>query len=182
MELETILVLEKDILVRQPLAKYLRDCGYRVLEAVDDDEARAYLASGKAAVDVALIGLKSIPSENGFAFASWVRLNHPNVQVLLGGTVTKVLRLAGELCDDGPHGPIDHGAVLDHIRLLLAARERGGGSSARVIAFQIWVSTVVRKASLKAARLSFLRSEPLEVSRRSRLSAMWRRTARFCGA
>jgi len=41
MELETILVLEKDILVRQPLAKYLRDCGYRVLEAVDDDEARA---------------------------------------------------------------------------------------------------------------------------------------------
>jgi DNA-binding response OmpR family regulator len=36
----TILVVERDILVRQPLAQYLRDCGYRVLEAVNAVEAR----------------------------------------------------------------------------------------------------------------------------------------------
>ena len=125
MQPATILVVEKDILVRQPLAQYLRDCGYRVLEAVDGDEARAYLSGGRPTVDVALIGVKSIPGENGFAFASWVRLNHPAVHVLLGGTVTKVVQLAGELCDESPEGTTDHRTVLDHIRFLLAARERG---------------------------------------------------------
>ncbi len=128
MEMATILVVEHDILVRQPLSQYLRDCGYLVVEAVSANEARQLLSSGERKIDVALIGIRSVPSESGFALASWVRQNHPAVKVLLGGTMTKVLQLAGELCDDGPDGPVDHRAVLDHIRLLLAARERGRGS------------------------------------------------------
>ena len=38
---ETILVVEDDVLVRMPIAQYLRDCGYRVIEAVSADEAMA---------------------------------------------------------------------------------------------------------------------------------------------
>ena len=131
MEAATVLVVEKDILVRQPLAQYLRDCGYRVLEAADDAEVRETLSRDRHRIDVALIGAKSVPSESGFGLASWVRRNHPTVKVLLGGTVARVLQLAGNLCDDGPDGPLDHRAVLDHIRRLLAARERGssGGGS-----------------------------------------------------
>jgi DNA-binding NtrC family response regulator len=128
MELATVLVVEKDILVRQPLAQYLRDCGYRVWEAVDGAEARETLSSGRRTIEVVLIGVKSLPSESGFAFASWVRLNHPRVKVLLGGTMKKVLQLAGELCTEGSEGPLDHRMVLDHIQRLLAARERGDGS------------------------------------------------------
>jgi CheY-like chemotaxis protein len=125
MEVATVLVVESDILVRQPIAAYLRDCGYRVLEAVNGTEAREYLAGGRHAVDVALIGVKSVPTESGFALASWVRLKHPRVKVLLGGTVANVLQLAGELCDESPHGSLDYRAVLDHIRRLLATREPG---------------------------------------------------------
>jgi CheY-like chemotaxis protein len=63
MEVATVPVVESDILVRQPIATYLRDCGYRVLEAVNGTEAREYLAGGGHAVDVALIGVKSVPTE-----------------------------------------------------------------------------------------------------------------------
>jgi CheY-like chemotaxis protein len=63
MEVATVPVVESDILVRQPIATYLRDCGYRVLEAVNGTEAREYLAGGRHAVDVALIGVKSVPTE-----------------------------------------------------------------------------------------------------------------------
>jgi DNA-binding response OmpR family regulator len=66
MEAATVLVVEKDILVRQPLAQYLRDCGYRVLEAADGTEARETLSRGRHRIDVALIGAK-VPSESGFA-------------------------------------------------------------------------------------------------------------------
>lgn len=125
MTVATVLVVEHDILVRQPLAQYLRDCGYRVLEAVSAAEARESLSSSGRRIDVVLIGVKSVPSESGFALASWVRQSHPTVKVLLGGTMAKVLRLAGDLCDDGPAGPLDHRLVLDHIRRLLATRERG---------------------------------------------------------
>ena len=41
-----ILLVECDIVVRSPLAEYLRECGYRVLEAVNTIEARELL--GKA--------------------------------------------------------------------------------------------------------------------------------------
>ena len=129
MELATVLVVEKDILVRQPLAQYLRDCGYHVWEAVDGDEARAALSSGRHTVDVALIGVKSLPSESGFGLASWIRIHQPEVKVLLGGTITKVLELAGDLCNDAPDGRLDHRTVLDHIRRLLAARDRAGRTS-----------------------------------------------------
>ena len=117
--------MEKDILVRQPLAQYLRGCGYCVLEAADDADACETLSRGRHRIDVALISAKSVPSESGFALASWMRRNHPTVKVLLGGTVARVLQLAGNLCDDGPDGPLDHRAVLDRIRRLLATRERG---------------------------------------------------------
>ena len=41
--LDTILVLDDEVLVRMPICQYLRDCGYRVLEAADADEATAIL-------------------------------------------------------------------------------------------------------------------------------------------
>ena len=35
----TVLVLDDDVLVRMPLVQFLRDCGYRVVEAASTDEA-----------------------------------------------------------------------------------------------------------------------------------------------
>jgi hypothetical protein len=80
-------------------------------------------------VDVAFIGVKSLPSEGGFALASWIRIHQPDVKVLLGGATTKVLELAGDLCNDAPDGGLDYKTVLDHIGRLLAARDRAGRTS-----------------------------------------------------
>jgi hypothetical protein len=38
--IQTILVVEDEVLIRLPLAEYLRDCGYRVFEASNVAEAR----------------------------------------------------------------------------------------------------------------------------------------------
>lgn len=121
----TILVIERDILVRQPLAQYLRDCGYRVLEAIDADEARQAVSRQRNRIDVALIDVKGVPTEHGFALASWIRTGHPSIKVLLGATIAKVVQLAAQLCEEGPQGHVDHRSVLDHIRRLLAGREEG---------------------------------------------------------
>jgi hypothetical protein len=36
---ETVLVVEDEILIRMPISQYLRDCGYKVIEAASADEA-----------------------------------------------------------------------------------------------------------------------------------------------
>ncbi|WGD53089.1 response regulator [Bradyrhizobium sp. CB1650] len=125
MEQPTVLVVERDILVRQPLAQYLRDCGYQVLEAIDADEARQALSERGGQIAVTLIDVKGVPSEHGFALANWIRSGHPGIKVLLGGTIAKVMQLAGDLCNEGPDGHLDYRTVLDHIRRLLAGREEG---------------------------------------------------------
>ncbi|MGY3528821.1 response regulator [Bradyrhizobium sp. USDA 4452] len=125
MQTATVLVVERDVLVRHPLSEYLRECGYRVVEATDHDEAREFLAGGKHKIDVALIDAGG-PTGSGFALSAWIRNNHPTVKTMLGATVGKVLALAGDLCEEGPQAgkkPNYH-PVLDHIRQLLATRRR----------------------------------------------------------
>jgi DNA-binding NtrC family response regulator len=126
MEPATILVVERDMLVRQPLAQYLRDCGYRVLEAVNATEARRAVSTGRESINVVLMDVKGVPSEGGFTLASWLRSNHPTIKVLLGGTIAKVLQLAGDLCNEAPEGGsgLDYRSLLDHIRRLLAGRDQ----------------------------------------------------------
>jgi CheY-like chemotaxis protein len=36
---ETVLLVEDEVLLRLAVAEYLRDCGYKVIEAVNADEA-----------------------------------------------------------------------------------------------------------------------------------------------
>jgi CheY-like chemotaxis protein len=123
MKTASILVVEHDVLVRHPLAEYLRECGYRVLEAITYDEARECLLDGRYTIDVALIDMNG-PTNAGFALSTWIKTNYPSVRTLLGGTIAKVLALAGDLCEDGPHTSkrLNYRPVLDHIRRLLAAK------------------------------------------------------------
>jgi DNA-binding response OmpR family regulator len=120
-----ILVVEADLLARNPLAEYLRECGYRVLEACSPAEARQLLTEGSKHIDIVLADV-DVPGENGFALAAWIRSNHPGVEVILAGTVAKAVEKAGNLCEEGPaiSKPFEHQFVLDHIRRLQAARQR----------------------------------------------------------
>jgi DNA-binding response OmpR family regulator len=118
-------IVEADILVRHPLAEYLRECGYRVLEAADAREAREILAAYAKTIEVVLADYQP-DAKGGFVLARWIRANHPRVKVILTGSVSKAARTAGDICKDGPAvvKPFGHQAVLDRIRRLLAARER----------------------------------------------------------
>jgi CheY-like chemotaxis protein len=78
----TILVVEPDILVRMVIADYLRDCGYKVVEGVNADEALAVLEAGKK-IYVILAEVRLAGSVDGFGLARQIRENHPEIDVIL---------------------------------------------------------------------------------------------------
>jgi len=124
MQAPTVLLVEQDVLVRHPLAEYLRECGYRVVEATHYNEAHECLKGEKHNIDVALIDVGG-PTGSGFALSTWIRSNYPTVKTMLGATVGKVLALAGDLCEEGPQAAkrLNYRPVLEHIRQLLANRK-----------------------------------------------------------
>ncbi|HTV36667.1 MAG TPA: response regulator [Xanthobacteraceae bacterium] len=121
---ETILIVEDDILLRMPIAQYLRDCGYRVIEAVSADEAMAILLHEATRVDVVFSAVEMPGAVEGFGLAKWIREHRPGLDVLLAGTLGRAVQGAKELCEQGPlPKPYDAMTVHDHIRRLLAARK-----------------------------------------------------------
>jgi DNA-binding NtrC family response regulator len=121
---ETILVVEDDILVRTPIAQYLRDCGYKVVEASNADEAMQVLLHQVMPVDVVFSDVEMPGSVDGFGLAKWIREHRPGLEVLLAGTVPRAVESAKDLCEHGPvPKPYDAQVVHNHIRRLLAARK-----------------------------------------------------------
>ena len=96
---DTVLVLDDDVLIRMPICQYLRDCGYRVLEAGSVDEATIILQKQDIQVDVLLTDIEIPGAMNGFAFAQWVRSVRPELHIVLAGTPERTTRAAGELCE-----------------------------------------------------------------------------------
>jgi DNA-binding NtrC family response regulator len=119
-----VLLVERDIIVRSPLAEYLRECGYRVLEAVNTIEARQLLSEADA-INLVLADADA-PEDGGFVLRAWIRENYPTIEVILAGSVEKAVEKAGDICRDGPaiSKPYHHQFVLDAIQSRLAARDR----------------------------------------------------------
>jgi DNA-binding response OmpR family regulator len=119
------------------IAAYLRDCGYRVIEAANADEAREVLGRGLARIGVVLADIRAPNREgavephgaddrngNGFGLARWIRERHPGVAVILAGSPARAAEAAGDLCQKGPMlaKPYEPQVVVDRIRRLLARR------------------------------------------------------------
>jgi DNA-binding response OmpR family regulator len=124
-----ILVVENDVLIRMPLAEYLRECGYRVFEAADVAEAKAVL-NADTPVDLVFADANLPGEENGFMLASWVRQHYPNIEVLLTSSIPNAAAKAGDLCEDLGlvAKPYEHESVLRRIQTLLHhARQAGEG-------------------------------------------------------
>lgn len=121
-----VLILESDIIVRTEIAEYLRDCGYKVIEAVTGDEAMIMLEAPGVRINAILADVNASGSPDGFGLARWVRTNRHEIDVALTGTVEKAAKEAGDLCEDGPvlSKPYDPQVVIDRIKRLLAARDR----------------------------------------------------------
>jgi DNA-binding NtrC family response regulator len=120
---ETILVVEDDVLIRMPIAQYLRDCGYRVIEAVSADEAITVLLDERTHVNIVFSDIEMPGSTDGFGLSKWIHDHRLELDIILTGTVPRAVKAAKELCDDGPlPKPYEPKAVHDHIRRLLTAR------------------------------------------------------------
>lgn len=121
---EIVLVVEDDICIRMPIAEYLRDCGYKVIEAVSADGAIAVLTHAETGVDIVFSDIEMPGSVDGFGLAKWIRENRPGMDVVLAGTVARSVGAAKELCEEGPlPKPYDAQAVHNRIRRLLSVRK-----------------------------------------------------------
>jgi DNA-binding response OmpR family regulator len=127
---ETVLVVDEEVLVRMVIAAYLRDCGYRVIEAASAAEARLVIEHDEpATVSIVLSGAGMPDESNGFALAQWIRRRRPDLEVVLAGTPARAAEAAGDLCQRGPmlSRPYEPQVVLDRIRWLLSRRPRPQG-------------------------------------------------------
>lgn len=122
----SILLVEPDILMRTPLATYLRECGYQVIEATSTDEAWVLLDKPKPAIDIVFCALDAAGALDGFALAKAVRGRWPDIHVVLAGTLQKAAVVASELCEDGPHlrKPYESQALVEWIKRLRASARR----------------------------------------------------------
>jgi CheY-like chemotaxis protein len=123
---QTVLVVEDEVLVRMVICAYLRECGYRVIEAASAREAMDLMANAAAeGVSVVLSDVEVPGDSDGFVLAQWIRQRRPQCEVILAGTATRAAA-AGNLCEQGPMlaKPYEPKAVVDRIKLLLAKRRR----------------------------------------------------------
>jgi CheY-like chemotaxis protein len=78
--METVLVVEDEVLVRLAIAEYLRDCGYRVIEASSADEAILVLQQPELTIDVVFTDIEMPGPMDGFGLAQWTRTNRPRAR------------------------------------------------------------------------------------------------------
>jgi CheY-like chemotaxis protein len=116
----TVLVVDDDALVREPIADYLREVGYDVLEAGDAQEA-IDLVSHLAHVDLVFSDVRMPGELDGVGLARWVKAHRPDVPVLLTSGYAGGRWPASELGQEVRllPKPYTQAQVLGHIRRLL---------------------------------------------------------------
>src|SRR3984893_18536417 len=98
----TVLVLDDDVLVRMSVVQFLRDCGYRVVEAASTDEAIVILQKTNIPVDVVLSVTDIARTVNGCGFARQASSVRHETKILPARTPTRTVRNAAEICEAGP--------------------------------------------------------------------------------
>ena len=118
------MVVEPDVLVRMTVAEYLRECGYRVVEAITGEEALRILGAG-IKVDAVLSAVKLHGALDGFALAQRIRNSFSNIEIILTTGVPMTAKKAGELCDQGPQGRRGHPElIVQRLKLLFRKQQR----------------------------------------------------------
>jgi CheY-like chemotaxis protein len=116
----TVLLVEDELLLRWPAGEYLRDAGYRVIEAATASEAIAVLASGTR-VDFVFSDVNLAQELNGHALASWLASNRPQIPMLLTSADRHELRcVTVNAMRATVAKPYDLSAVAERIREMLS--------------------------------------------------------------
>lgn len=126
-----LLLVDGEVIARHVLAEYLQHCGYAVIAAASTEEAATVLGSPDYVVPAVLCALPAVGSQDGFAFARWVRDNHPDVEIVLAGTLDAAAEAAAGFCEQGPRlaRPYDQAAIVERVKLMRehGRQRRGGG-------------------------------------------------------
>jgi len=121
-----IIVADSEVIIRYVLSDYLRQCGYKVIDAASSDEVVEILVDSATPISAILSDSGLGGSMNAFSLRFWVREKRPDIEFILAGNVDVAAKAAGELCDEGPHlkRPYDPQMVLAHIKKLLNAARK----------------------------------------------------------
>src|SRR3569832_2416763 len=98
----TVLVVEDTVLVRMAIAAYLRECGYRVIEAATSDEALTVLQSDLNA-EVVLSTAQVAGALDAFALSRLVRKIRPQTQNDKADTPKTTTEATRRQNKEGPH-------------------------------------------------------------------------------
>ena len=134
---ETVLVAEDEVLLRLTIAAYLRDCGYKVIEAADADEAVLVLQQPELGIDVLFTDIEMPGAMDGFGLAQWTRANRPGLDVILTGTAPRAVNSAAHLVRGRPDTEAVRAAIgaRPHSPALGgAAAQAAGGQAEKAIA------------------------------------------------
>jgi CheY-like chemotaxis protein len=117
-----LLVVDDDLLVREPIADYLREVGYEVLEAGDAREA-IDMVDHADHVDLVFSDVRMPGELDGVGLARWVRAHRPDLPVLLTSGYDGAGWMGGDLGRDVRllQKPYTQDQVLRHIKRLLNA-------------------------------------------------------------
>jgi DNA-binding response OmpR family regulator len=112
-----VLIVDGNVLVRTPVAEYLRTCGFRVLEALNSDEAIIVLQRSSESICAVLSD-----AQQGFVLSRWLRAHSPQIRIVLTGTFERAAQAAAELCESGPMAkrPYDPQLLIQEIKTSLA--------------------------------------------------------------
>jgi CheY-like chemotaxis protein len=78
------------------IADYLRDCGYKVIEGVNADDALAVLQAARK-IDVILAEVQLTGGIDGFELARQIREKYPAIDVILTSGAARAAAKAGDL-------------------------------------------------------------------------------------
>jgi len=94
----TVLIVDDEVLVRAMVADPLRDDGFRVVEAINADEALAILRSATR-VDLVLTDMRMPGTMDGAGLVRLIRTEFPSIKVIL---------MSSEPPDDSLLPALDH--------------------------------------------------------------------------
>jgi DNA-binding response OmpR family regulator len=128
---QIVLVVDGEVLIRHEIAEYLRDCGYRVVEAASTDEAWLLLETSGLVPAFLLCSAVAPGNLNAFTLRQKIGAALPDVDVIMAGSLDAKAEVAADLCEQGPDlaRPYDPQLVLDRIRRVTATSARSGIST-----------------------------------------------------
>jgi CheY-like chemotaxis protein len=116
---QVVLIAEDEVLIRSPVAEYLRISGFKVVEVANATEAIEVLVAGTV-IDLVFSDIEMPGPMDGVGLARWMSRHHPSIPVVLTSSINHSARTT-EMAALFLRKPYHLSEVTTHIRSLLEA-------------------------------------------------------------